>query len=160
MHQGRAEMKVGVLGASRQERLAPAEGDVGLSALAQHCDGGLGRLEIFGIECKRPFERGEGTLQLVHRMAGRAEEKPRLPIVRLLLAAALEQDRRLAGPACLEQVHGIAMRISSHERSRTDKTLPGFGRSASVTLAGPDRDRKRNRAGRSVRARRVCSARR
>ncbi len=53
-------------------------------------------------------------------MAAGAEEKPRLRVVRLLRAAALEQGRRLAGPARLEQAQGVAMRMKSHDGPRIE----------------------------------------
>ena len=119
-HQGRAEVKLRVLRVSRQEHFAPAESDLRFSSLAQHRDGSLGRLKVFGIERERTFECGERALQLAHRMAARAEQKPRLRVIRLLGAETLEQNCRLAVPPCLEQAQGVTMRIKSHEWPRID----------------------------------------
>ncbi len=121
--QGGAEVKLRIVRISRQERLAPAEGDFRFSSFAQHGDSGLRRLKIFGIEREGPFERGECALQLVHRVVARAEQKPRLCVIRLLGAETLEQNCRLAVPPCLEQAQGVTMRIKSHEWPRIESAL-------------------------------------
>ncbi len=118
--QGGAEVKLRIVGVLRQKFLASAEGRLRLPSLAQHRDGSLGSLKISRIERERPFERGERALELAHRMAARAEQEPRLCIIRLLGAEMLEQNCRLAVPPCLEQAQGVTMRIKSHEWPRIE----------------------------------------
>jgi len=116
-------MKLRVVGVSEQERLAPAKGNFGFSSIAQHGDGGLGCLKIFGIERERPFERGECAIQLVHRVVARGEQEPGAGIAGIAPTGGFEESCRFPEPACLEQAYRFRMRFG-HESGRA-----GFTRS-------------------------------
>src|SRR6266581_7194826 len=107
--QSGAEVKLRVVRISRQEHLAPAEGDLGFSSFAQHGDSGLRRLKIFWIEREGPFERGECALRLVHRVVARAEQKPGAGIAGIAPTGGFEESCRFPEPACLEQAYRFRM---------------------------------------------------